>query len=58
MYSSNTIGNFRSASHYAQVERRSVTFLNQTISPPPLTGAGPLANGEYQEGLQAVALTG
>ena len=29
-----------------------------TISPPTLTSAGPPANGEYQHGLQLVALIG
>ena len=29
-----------------------------TYNPPTLTGAGPPTNGEYQQGLQLVALTG
>ena len=29
-----------------------------TYTPPTLTGAGPPTNGEYQQGLQPVALNG
>ena len=29
----------------------------ESNSPPTLTGAGPPANGEYQQGLQLVSLT-
>ncbi len=35
-----------------------LTTGKQSFSPPTLTGAGPPTNGEYQQGLQPMALTG
>ena len=48
-------------------EGREVTYVRKQNAdfktefgntPPTLTGAGPPANGEYQQGLQPVSLTG
>ena len=35
-----------------------MTIVAETISAPTLIGAGSPTNGEYQQGLQQVALTG